>query len=183
MIIDGAIGDFACQVSRHPWGEDTACLICLFRPKSEAAEEIASRETGLSLSRSQQQSSTVTDADVLAAPAEKQKWLRKQRGRRICSVIQSAMAQSVSEQQQRIGFQPSVPFVACLSASMIVTELVKYSAGWQSTIEPRYQMDVLQGPSCGDLLPQKRRPDCICSTRQKNINFIRNKRSQYIWSK
>ncbi len=31
LIIDGAIGDFGCQVSRHPWAEDVACLLCLFR--------------------------------------------------------------------------------------------------------------------------------------------------------
>ena len=31
VIVDGAIGDFTCQVSRHPWPDDIACLICLFQ--------------------------------------------------------------------------------------------------------------------------------------------------------
>ena len=31
IVIDGAIGDFMCQVSRHPWPEDIACLLCLFQ--------------------------------------------------------------------------------------------------------------------------------------------------------
>ena len=37
VIVDGAIGDFTCQVSRHPWPDDIACLMCLFREPSGAA--------------------------------------------------------------------------------------------------------------------------------------------------
>ena len=39
-IIDGAIGDFAAQVSRHPWGEDLACLRCLFREPAGTRAEL-----------------------------------------------------------------------------------------------------------------------------------------------
>ena len=40
VVIDGAIGDFTCQVSRHPWAGNIACLICLFRrPDAGPAEE------------------------------------------------------------------------------------------------------------------------------------------------
>jgi hypothetical protein len=31
IVIDGAIGDFTCQVSRHPWPDNVACLMCLLR--------------------------------------------------------------------------------------------------------------------------------------------------------
>jgi molybdopterin/thiamine biosynthesis adenylyltransferase len=175
-IIDGAISDFACQVSCHPWGENIACLICLFRhPAGELAELVASRATGLSLSRSGQPQEAVTEDDVSAALPEKQSWLRDRVGRQICSVIQEAGIQDISEQTQRRGFQPSVPFVACLSASMVVAELVKYVAAWPSTLEPRFQMDVLRGPGYGQFIPQERRKDCICITRQRNINLIRQR--------
>lgn len=172
MIIDGAIGDFGCQVSRHPWGEDIACLMCLFRhPAGEPAERVASRLTGLRADRTLQESAIVTEVDIVEAPVEKRPWLRERIGHQICSVIQEAVAQQLSEEQHRQGFAPSVPFVATLSASMIVAELVKHVAGWTPSkpLEPRFQCDVLRGPANGLAVPQDRRRDCICITRQHNI--------------
>ena len=176
IIIDGAIGDFACHVSFHPYGSNIACLMCFLRNQpAERAEVIASRETGLSIERSQQPSEIVTEDDVLSASQLKQDWLRTQVGKPICSVIQAA--QQLSEIQQRVGFQPSVPFVACLSASMIISELVKYSSGWNSILEPCFQMDILTGPAFGQFIQQERRKDCICVARKKNIDLIRSKRA------
>jgi hypothetical protein len=179
-IIDGAMNDFACQVTHHPWGPNIACLICLFRhPAGEPAESVASRTTGLSLIRSGLPLETVTENDVSAAPPEKQAWLRDHVGQQICSVIQEAVIQDISEQSQQRGFQPSVPFVACLSACMVVAELIKHFAGWPSNLEPRFQMDVLRGPGYGQFIPQERRKDCICTTRQRNINLIRQRREMW----
>jgi len=174
LIFDGAIGDFGCQVSRHPWGEDTACLLCLFRhPSGESAELVASRATGLRISRVPRATEVVTEEDVREAPSDKKEWLRTRLRRSICSVIQEAMVQQISDEAQRADFQPSVPFVACLSASMVVAELVKSLAGWPTPIEPRFQFDVLRGPAFGQLLPQGRRKDCLCTTRAKNIERVR----------
>ncbi len=181
LIIDGAIGDFGCQVSRHPWGKDIACLMCLFRyPVGESAEHVASRLTGLSADRAQLELAMVTVADVYAAPAEKRDWLRERIGHQICSVIQEAVAQQLSNEQHQQGFAPSVPFVACLSASMVVAELVKDVAGWTIShpLEPRFQCDVLRGPAYGLTIPQVRRRDCLCVTRQHNIERLRRLRDQ-----
>lgn len=181
LIIDGAIGDFGCQVSRHPWGEDIACLMCLFHhPIGESAERVASSLTGLSTDRAQQELAIVTEADVSVAPAEKQEWLRERIGRQICSVIQEAVAQQLSDEQYQQGFAPSVPFVACLSASMVVAELVKEVAGWTVShpLEPRFQCDVLLGPAYGFAVPQERRRDCLCVTRRHNIERLRRQRDQ-----
>jgi len=172
MIIDGAIGDFGCQVSRHPWGEDIACLMCLFRhPAGEPAERVASRLTGLRADRALQESSILTEVDIIEAPVEKQQWLRERIGHQICSVIQEAVAQQLSEEQHRQGFAPSVPFVASLSASMVVAELVKHVAGWtlSNPLGPRFQCDSLRGPAYGLSVPQERRRDCICIARRHNI--------------
>jgi len=174
LIIDGAIGDFACQVSCHPWGKDVACLKCLFQnPAGEFANRIASRLTGLSIERSQQALTTVTEQDILLASPEKQNWLKGRLGQQICSVIQEAVIQSISDERQRDRFEPSVPFVACLSASMMVAELVKYTMGLPTKLEPRFQMDVLQGPEFGQELLQCRRRDCMCVTRSDNIETVR----------
>jgi molybdopterin/thiamine biosynthesis adenylyltransferase len=176
VIIDGAIGDFMCQVSRHPWPDDIACLICLFqRPASRPAEEIQSEATGLSTNRLQQPDSPVTEADVEAAPKEKQHALRARIGKPVCSVVQEAMAQKISLEQQEKGFEPSVPFVACFSACMVVTEALAYLCGWKTKLEPRFQFDFLRGPLYGLELPQARTKNCVCG-RTKNINLIRAKR-------
>jgi molybdopterin/thiamine biosynthesis adenylyltransferase len=177
VIIDGAIGDFPCQVSRHRWGEDGACLICLFRhPPGPAAEAVASRATGLSPARVQQAEAAVTDDDVRAAPADRQEWLRERLGRQICSVVQEGVAQQISQDGQRRGFAPSVPFVACLSACMVVAELVKVAAGWATALETRFQFDSLRGPASGEMIPQEKRRDCECAERAGTIEAWRRLR-------
>lgn len=178
LAIDGAIGDFMCEVSRHPWDEDVACLLCQFRQAAgQAAEHVASHATGLSPARTQEAEDIVSEADVRAALSEKQAWLRDRIGRPICSVVQEAVAQQLSDERQREGFEPSIPFVACLSASMVVGELVKAAAGWVSPLDQRFQFDVLRGPACGFALGQVRRPDCMCVTRRGNIEKVRRRRA------
>lgn len=176
IVIDGAIGDFMCQVSRHPWGEDIACLKCLFRDtKVESSEEIASKATGLTIERVKNELEVVTEEDVKLAPLTKKDWLRKNIGKQICSVIQKGVAQEISNTKQQEGFEPSVPFVACFSASMVVSELIKFVLNLPSPMEPRFQFDILRGPAFGQKIPQERRRDCICFTRRSNIDTVRQK--------
>lgn len=173
IIVDGAIGDFMCQVSRHPWPDDIACLICLFqRPSGRPAEETQSEATGLSRDRLQQPESLVTEADVEAAPQEKRDALRSSIGHPVCSVVQQAVAQQMSQEQQELDFEPSVPFVACFSACMVMTEALAYLCGWDSPLEPRFQFDFLTGPDYGQNLPQARRTGCVCA-RRRNIDKVR----------
>ncbi|MCL4552497.1 MAG: hypothetical protein M1305_02930, partial [Candidatus Marsarchaeota archaeon] len=155
---------------------DVACLICLFRKlPSEPAEVVESRASGLSLIRVKQGMDVVTEADVQAAPQEKKEQLSKHIGRQICSVVQEAVARQLSEEEHEKGFAPSVPFVACLSASMVVGEMVKHYAGWPTPLEPRFQFDVLHGPAFGQMFPQARRSDCLCVARAHNIEAVRRK--------
>jgi molybdopterin/thiamine biosynthesis adenylyltransferase len=170
VIIDGAIGAFPAQVSRHRFGEDSACMACLFRhPPGPSANEISSRATGLRASRIADAESVVTDADVEAAPIEHQGFLRERLGKPVCSVVQEGIAKEISQVEQKAGFSPSAPFVASFSASMMVAELVKEVAGWGSALQARYQLDLLRGPMSGLMLPQEKRSDCGCVTRAKNI--------------
>jgi hypothetical protein len=169
MIIDGAISDFACQVSRHPFNEEgIACLKCLFRENSHKdAFLTASLVSGLSVERIQSRDAMVSEADVRAAPAAAQVRLKTQIGKPICSVVQEAVAIKISDSP--IDFAPSVPFVACMSAAMIVAEIIKAAMGIKSNIEPRFQFDMLVGPANGLDLPQAADLKCECSARKKNI--------------
>lgn len=182
IIIDGAIGDFGCQVSRHPWGENIACLKCLFQKPSKSADEVASKATGLGINRVKNALDMVTEKDVESAPDDKKEWLRSQIGQQICSVIHEGVIQKISGEEQQQGFEPSVPFVACFSASMVIAELVKFLLRLSSPIEPRFQFDILQGPLSGDLFSQERRQGCLCVDRKSNIDIIRSKRAEHIVS-
>jgi hypothetical protein len=183
LVVDGAIGTFGCQVSRHPWTDDTACLRCLFPPtRGEAAELKQSRVSGLSITRVADADSVVTEHDIESAPADRRIWLQKQLGRQVCSVVAEAIAESVSQEHQREGFTPSVPFVATLSSALVVAEFVKAIAGWPSQLEPRFQFDVLMGPAFGLMLPEARHADCMCVQRRENIERVRQRRAESLAS-
>lgn len=178
LIIDGATGDFPCQVSRHPWGMDLACMRCLFRHQAGAsAETVASRATGLKLDRVVNPFDLVTDEDVASASEDKRAFLRGRVGKQVCAVVAEAVAKHVSEDKQRAGFEPSVPFVACLSACMVVAEMVKSMAGWDTALDGRFQFDSLVGPARGLHFPQGRRADCLCAERRANIEEVRRRRT------
>jgi molybdopterin/thiamine biosynthesis adenylyltransferase len=173
LIVDGAIGDFTCQASRHPWPDDVACLICLFREPTGASAEIVQKEaTGLTLESLSRPEALLSAADVESAPDHKREFLRARLGKPICSVVQEGIAQKISEDEQQKGFEPSVPFTACFSACMVVAEMVAHIMKWPSALAPRFQFDFLMGPQYGQELPQGRRPGCICS-RHKNIDLAR----------
>lgn len=178
IVVDGAIGDFMCQVSRHAWPDDVACLICLFREQADApAETLQMQATGLPLERVLQPDALVSASDVENAPGEKRDFLRGHLGRPICSVIQEGIALKISAEQQQKGFEPSVPFTACFSACMVVAEMIAHLMQWPSVLAPRFQFDFLLGPAYGQELPQGRRASCICS-RRKNIERVRAARTE-----
>ena len=176
IAIDGAIGQFECQVSSHPWGPDIACLRCLFRHPPASADAIAARATGLSHRRIHEPDSLVTAEDIESSPPERRQFLREQLGRPICSVIREAVAKQISDDSLPEHFEPSVPFVATMSAAMVVTELIRFTSGMPSVLEPRFQFDLLVGPAFGQRFDQRRRNDCICTTRAANINRFRQSR-------
>jgi len=180
IAIDGAIGSgFSCQVSCHPWGRDIGCMLCVFQLDSvyQRAEVVASKATGLSEALCAQPDAVLTEYDVFAAPEGKRAWLAERVGKTICSVIAEADLQKLSTESQRVGFAPSVPFVACYSACMVVTELTRYLETGQTVPTPRWQMNMLWGPDKGIDFPEPRGTHCFCVARSRNIERIRASRA------
>jgi len=166
VAIDGAIGDFSCQVSRHPWNGDVACLRCLFRhPPGEDAHLATSRATGLTIESARAALENISDADIENAPADKKQLLKDNKGRPRCSVISEALARELSGSPER--FSPSAPFVACFSGAMVAAEFMKYRLGLSSPLDPRFQLDMLRGPTSGLMLEQGRRQECVCTVRRR----------------
>lgn len=173
LIIDGAIGTFACQATRHPWGEDLTCLYCEFERPPERSEKIESLLTGLREDRLVDMTSLVTEEDVRLAPSDKQAWLKQQIGKDICSVVSEATVEKLSREAQEVGFEPSVPFVACLSACMMAAELIRYTLRWTSGVETGFQFDTLIGPQRGSRMAHGRKQRCVCIQRRSLIEQLR----------
>jgi hypothetical protein len=177
LVIDGAIGsDLSCQVSCHPWGDDVACLMCLFRQPTARSETIASRATGLGEAVVSDGEAAVTQAHVDAAPEEKKAWLAARLGRKICSVVSEGVAQALSDENHEKGFAPSVPFVACFSACMIATEFVRHLSEGRVAPAPRYALNLLWGPQRGTDFPEARHTNCFCVERARLIDKTRARR-------
>ena len=166
VVIDGAIGAFSCQVSRHPWDGDVACLRCLFQhPPGEDAQLAASRATGLTIESVRAALERISDSDIENAPADKKQLLWDNKGRPRCSVIPEAIARELSASSER--FSASAPFVACFSGAMVAAEFIKYRLGLSSPLDPRFQLDILRGPTRGLMLEQGRRQECSCIVRRR----------------
>jgi hypothetical protein len=178
VYIDGATSDLACQVTRHPWGEAIGCAICVFELPLSSSDAVAFRLTGLRAERLHDAEALVEQSDVDAAKTDAQKaWLAVHLGQRICAVVPAAILEAISTEAHPEDFEPSVPFVACLAAAFVVGELVKMATGSVSTLEPRFQMDALQGPGRGEFYCEDRDSKCECVTRAKNIDRVRARRS------
>jgi hypothetical protein len=178
LVIDGAVGgDLSCQVSCHPWDSEIACLICLFQkaPANNLAE-LNTRATGLPSEIANDPNAIVTDEVIAEAEPDRRPWLRKHRGKRICSITSEAVLTFLSAETHSQGFAPGVPFVSCFSACMMVTELFRSVTTGKTLPEPRYQLNLLWGPRRGLPYDEGRRADCICVERRDNISRLRTRR-------
>lgn len=180
VIFDGAVGDFSCQVISSAWGSDLACLKCLFvEPTAPDPHIAASHETGLGLDRVRDSECVVTLADIEAAPPAKRPYLQEHIGVKICSVVSEAMIARIAQVGTQASFAPSVPFVASMSATMVMGSLTRRLLEPHSLI-PRFIFDILQGPDRGELLRERARPRCICQARRNAIERVRAQRSSTV---
>jgi hypothetical protein len=172
MIVDGALGEsFACQVSLWRWRGDGGCLRCQFvEPEVDSIAAVAA-VTGLSRDRLAKPDSLITKDDVDAAPAKLRAALARSLGKPVCSVTSRAMIEQLTGKTARVA--PSVPFVAVISAAMVVGELLKDRLPYAPVLRNRYQFDVLYGPQGGMVLNETRRPNCTCAAAALTLEKFR----------
>ena len=84
--------------------------------------------------------------------------------------------EKISREGFKQGFQPSVPFVACLSACMVVTELIRLIKKDENVLETGFQFDALIGPQNGSRKSHARKKSCICVDRKGLIEKLRARR-------
>lgn len=177
LAIDGAIdADLTVQVSGHLHDSNVGCLLCFFdRPMGESAKVQQARWTGLSESALEDLNSELTEADVREA-TENQEWLSARLGKPKCSIVEEARLREMSNADLGEGFSPSVPFAACLSACMEMTELVRYATTRKVGVRPAYQLNMLWGPQSAGHIEMDRKSNCFCVTRRPNIDRFRASR-------
>jgi hypothetical protein len=146
--------------------------MCDFELPAESAAKKESALTGISEERLADLLAPLTEDDVSSAAPEKREWLQKRIGMEKCSIISEAELERIAQEEHEEGFEPSVPFVACLSASMIVTELIRHLAGWPPVLETGFQFDVLVGPQNGIRKAHARKSTCICVQRRHVIERL-----------
>lgn len=172
LLIDGAIGDFTVQVATHTWPSKHVCLKCLFpRPDGGEPTKLATQLTGLSEDIVRDPNAVITDDDIRRAPIEKRELLIANRGRKVCSVVSEESIKALSKEAK--GFSPSVPFVACASAALMLTAVVQWLSGNAAAMPKRYYFDILQGPVSGDELAELAKRTCQCQQREALINIWR----------
>lgn len=176
VVIDGAIGALSCEATLHPWGPDLSCLMCDFEEPPASATKVQSELTGLPEARLGNLLDVITEDDLEHASPEKRVFLAKNIGKQICALLSEAEIEKITKQPSKQGFQPSVPFVACLSACMVVTELVRTIRRDTSALETGFQFDVLVGPQNGIRKSHARKKSCICVDRREVIEKLRARR-------
>jgi hypothetical protein len=153
-----------------------SCLKCDFEEPHVDATKTQVAATGLTLARVGDVHAQVEDTDIENAPDDRKEWLRVRKGKPICSVVSEGVLALLSAQEHPAGFRPSVPFVACLSACMMIGELVGYVQRDTPVLQTGFQFDVLVGPTNGLQKSHARKPQCACSTRRHLIDKLRQRR-------
>ena len=178
VIVDGALRRFQCQFVSYDHGAGYGCLRCLFeRPPARNPLEVQAEMTGLpiELIAADQE---ITEDHVAAAPEDKKDFLKSQLGKKAHAVacaraieMKEMFADSVKDD-----FAPSVPFVATMTAVLVMAEVVRRLMDLAS-VARRFQFDVLVGPQRGLKINEKAKSSCRCQKRKGPIENLREART------
>lgn len=178
LLVDGGISEFGVQAVVHRWGSPHQCLKCHFVDMTMTDhKQIAADASGLSFARLANPDATITEEDISMAPPEKKAWLRARLGKTTCSVVSEATIAALAGNSGDKDFSPSVPFVACMSAALVMARAVRALMEPDRPISSRFTFDMLQGPANGLVLNESAKPTCVCTHRAAVINRWRTLRN------
>ncbi|MGK2877814.1 MAG: ThiF family adenylyltransferase [Solirubrobacterales bacterium] len=167
-LIDGGTGD--TTVTLHHARHGSACIQCLvpeLLTKHSAAERL-SLATGIPLRLIIDGAAVFTEEHVIAARPEFREELRAYVGKPICSMPDAGKFSN----SDAAGFDPAAPFVAQLAACLDIGRLVALKLGMPVTSN-LVQADPLLGPGFVDMQSRPQRSECVCRTRAKVIDELR----------
>ena len=174
VILDGALRRFQCQFVSYDHGAGYACLRCLFeRPTARNPLEVQAAITGLSV-EAIASDQIITAEHIAAAPKEKTAFLQSKLGERAAAVAcaKAIEMKDMVDGDVRENFAPSVPFVATMTAVLVMGEVVRRAMG-VPTVVRRFQFDTLIGPQRGTKINEKAKFTCRCQKRKGPIDKLR----------
>jgi len=176
VLVDGGINAVGAAVRVHRLDRPRwACMRCGFKQAVASATAVQSEATGLSKETlASDHDRQLNDADIAAAFPEKRSWLKVQQqlGRTVCATIAEAQARRVG-MNIAPGFRPSSPFVAGLSAVLVMAEALKALYFKQVQTIQHFQMEsIFIGPASGAALMTSASTRCECSVHRSHINDV-----------
>ena len=126
-------GDFTCQVSRHPWPDDSGVPeVCLFRePASAPVGKYRCRRRDCRRTALFRPDDLLSASDVERAPRDKEEFLRARSAKPICFVIQEGVALNSRRKSTRRASSPPSRY-RLLHACIVIAEMVAHLMKWPS---------------------------------------------------
>ena len=182
VLVDGGINAVGAAVRTHrldrPHG---ACMRCSFRLPRINERELQARATGLSMqSLGSDLNRPLTEQDVSEADESKRAWLgeRMAQGKTVCAIISEAQSRSLGLELEQ-GFSPSVPFVATVSAALVVAQALKSFLYPDAEFTQRFQMEsVFIGPEASIGVLTRADPLCECVAHRAIIERVASTRKR-----
>jgi hypothetical protein len=181
LLLEGATDHTLSQVSRHEYDKGLACLLCIhdfkevdpnFSYTTHLAELSGLSEETIRASQTDA-SLVVTDEHVMQATAERRPFLSTRVGATLCSVLTEIETIS-SRPAEVLPVQPTVSFVAMISGLLMAAELVKYSAGFESSLDTFFNIDSMFPLANAGLQRVTKLSTCYCSKRAVEIKRYRD---------
>ncbi len=151
------------------------CLMCIFPSTQDGLSgvELLAEQLGLSPELLADGEAVLEYHHLEGLSREQQVVLEPHVGKPVCGLAHAVGLTHLAPD----GYMPSVPFVslqaACLSVGRLIAHRMKLA------IDSNFiQYDGLIGPHRATAERMKRRPDCLCSVRARNIEKIRKLRSE-----
>lgn len=174
LLIDGGINEVGAAVIRHSIEETDACLMCWFQAPKVDEKALQSQWTGLQIASLQTIDRPLCDQDIETANETKQLWLRErqQQGKTVCSIISEAQLAQLGVVTSD-GFQPSAPFVATASGSLVISELIKALAFPTMKLPASFQLgNIFNGPEYNLQFDRPPSPECQCVLQRAAIRQL-----------
>ena len=176
VLVDGGINAVGAAVRVHRLDPPRwACMRCGFKQAAASAMALQSAVTGLcEAALASDHGRGLDDRDIAAARAELRPWLEEQQrlGRTVCATIAEAHARRVG-MNLTSGFRPSAPFVAAMSATLVMAEALKALYFKQAQTTQHFQLEsIFIGPASGAALMTSANSRCECSVYRLQIEDV-----------
>jgi ThiF family len=177
-LLDGATGDTVVGL-HEVLGPGQPCLQCFLPPRAIPRSSLVelSESSGLTVQQLADGDRPLVPGDLEALSHDQRIRLEAHVGKPICGLAQ---ALGLTSDDQTDQYQPSVPFVSQLAATLAVGRLIARLAD-PDGVHPNFaQFDALIGPHALNAESRRGCPQCYCAENRTIIETVRTSRRQLL---